>query len=114
MVCNGYSQADLLVRQGDDWTCQVEVQYLDGSPADITGWTAQSQIRKGFADDNPDIVVDISATVVSPNINLYIPKAETVDMLGEYAWDLQVTDPAGMVTTLLSGVVNVMQEVTRL
>jgi hypothetical protein len=114
MVCNGaYSQANLSIYQGDDYSAVVEVLYLDGSQAAITGYTAKAQIRKGYADNNEDVVVEIACYVNSPFINIDIPRAETVGLVGTYAWDLQLTSPEDIVVTILSGTVTVSQEVTR-
>ena len=114
MVCNGaYSKADLSIYQGDDYSAVVEVFYLDGSQADITGYVSKAQIRDGVADNNEEVVVEITTTVQSPYVILSIPKEETVDLVGAYVWDLQITSPAGSVITILSGAVNASQEVTR-
>lgn len=102
--------ADLAIYQGDDYAAVVTVSGVD----DLTGFTPQAQIRLGPADTNPQVVVEINAAVSPPNqINLTIPDAITTQLSGIYAWDLQITDPGGVISTLLAGKVVVTPEVTR-
>ena len=48
---------------GDDYAAVVTVLYVDGLPADLTGYTAQSQIRNGPADKTV-VLAEVVATVV--------------------------------------------------
>jgi len=105
-------RGDLIIYQGDDWGATVSV-FNGTAPADITGYTAKAQIRQDVADNDADVDVEIVTAVTSPTISLTIPAAVTADMCGDYVWDLQITSPAGQVTTILAGNVRVTQEVTR-
>lgn len=107
-------KGDLLIYQGDDYAAEVLVSH-DGIPPDsvLTGYTAKAQIRLGYADDNSTVVVEIATFVHTPYISLSIPKAQTLLLMGDYLWDLQVTDSSGMTTTILYGTATVLQEVTR-
>jgi hypothetical protein len=107
-------QANIALYQGDDWAAQVTVLNADMTPADLTGYTAQAQIRAGVADQQPVVAAQMSATVNPPNqVLLALTHAQTAPMSGQYVWDLQVTSPGGIITTLLAGSVGVSQEVTR-
>jgi hypothetical protein len=109
------SNGDLLIVQGDDYAAQVTVSR-DGVPPGsvLTGYTAQAQIRQGYADNFPGPpVIEMGTYISSPYINISIPKALTVGLFGNYLWDLQVIDPTGTVITILRGGVTVLQEVTR-
>jgi hypothetical protein len=107
-------KGDLTIYQGDDYTAQVYVSQEGIPPGSVlTGYTAKAQIRDGYADDNPVVVVEIATAVLSPYINLTIPKTLTLDLEGEYRWDLQVTSASGGVTTILYGSATVLKEVTR-
>jgi hypothetical protein len=107
-------KGDLLIYQGDDYAAQVYVSH-DGITPDqvLLNYTAKAQIRNGYADDFPNVIVEMQAFVATPYINLSIPKAQTLNLMGDYLWDLQVIDPNGMVTTILAGSATVLQEVTR-
>jgi hypothetical protein len=104
--------ANLAIYQGDDYAAVVTVMQGSG-PADLTGYTAQAEMRTGAADCAP-VAWEINAQVNPPNfINLLIPASATALMSGSYCWDLQITDPTGLVTTILAGGVTVTREITR-
>jgi hypothetical protein len=107
------SRADLRIYQGDDYGAVVTVN--GGTPPDvIAGYSAKAQIREATADDCDDVAAEIATEVVSPLINLTLPRDVTANLCGQYVWDLQITDPDGTVTTILAGNVFVTSEVTRL
>jgi hypothetical protein len=106
-------KADLSVYQGDDCAWVVLVTLEDGTtPAEITDYTAQAQIRRNVAQDDPVIVDTFSAVVQSPDVLLALTHDQTKLLCGRYVWDLQLTSPAGAITTILRGNVNVTAEVT--
>jgi hypothetical protein len=107
------SSADLSIYQGDDWTAIVTVLNEDGTPADISTFTAKAQIRRSIADSDPVVVVEITTVVASPLVNLSIPHTVTATLSGSYVWDLQLTGPSGGITTILKGRAKVEPEVTR-
>ena len=108
------SKADLQIQQGADYAGTVTVAYTDGSPLDLTGWTAQSQLRKGIADCNAEVIYEIGTTILAPDkVILNIPNAVTTTLKGRYAWDLDLTNPEGGITTIMAGNADVRAEVTR-
>ncbi len=107
------SNGDLAIIQGDDFAGVVTVRNEDGTNADITGYSAKAQIRRGVADDDPVVAVDITTVVASPSVNLAIPHATTATMSGDYVWDLQLTTPTGAIITVIRGKAKVTMEVTR-
>lgn len=115
---SGLRNGNLCIYQGDDFACILTVlNWADGSLADLTDFTAQSQIRTGPADQTPgQIAASLVCTVLVPSgqISLWIPREETARLSDlYYTWDLQLTSSAGNVTTILTGNCNVMPEVTR-
>jgi hypothetical protein len=108
------SRANLEIYQGSDFAATVHVEYIDGSPVDLTGWTAKAQIRRGPADCNETIDYEIGTTVQPPdNVILAIPHDATEDLCGRYAWDLDLISPEGIISTVLTGAAIVTAEVTR-
>jgi hypothetical protein len=107
---------DLSIYQGDDWAGLVTVSNPDLSPADLTGYTAQAQIRTGPADQDPLVAAELSCTVQVPNqVLLYLSNAQTgaFDGAQQYYWDLQLISATSQITTILFGEVILQQEVTR-
>jgi hypothetical protein len=106
--------ANLAIYQGDDYAAVVTVLDSSGNPFDLAGYTAQAQIRRGPADQNPTVMVEIVTLIVPPNeVNLSIPNATTSKLSGKYFWDMQLTATDGTVTTLLAGAALVTPEITR-
>ena len=106
------NRADMLIYQGDDYGAVVTVNQAQ-IPDIIAGYTAKAQVREDVADDCSDVTVDIATVVNSPYITLAIPAAQTADLCGEYVWDLEITSPDGVVSTILAGKAKVTAEVTR-
>lgn len=106
-------RGDLCIYQGDTFAQIVVVTNADGTPADLTGYTARAQMRRAVADTEPEIALTIGVTIQSPNILLDIPNTATTGLSGTYKWDLELTTPTNAVMTILQGSVNITPEVTR-
>jgi hypothetical protein len=108
------SRQDLSIYQGDDYQAMVNVVNADGTPADITGYSVAAQIRRKVADAASTVDAELVTEVESPTIKLFLGHEKTVQLSGVYAWDLQLTETAtGFITTILTGKVTILQEVTR-
>jgi hypothetical protein len=107
------TRSDLSIYQGDDYSAIVTVRNADGTPADISGYTALAQIRRAPADADSVVVQTMTTVVASPNINLSLTNAQTQALTGRYVWDLQIISSTGAITTILAGRVTVTAEVTR-
>jgi len=109
------NSSDLSIYQGDDWSASVAVTYQDGSIADLTGYTAQAQIRTATADQQPQVTVEMQTAIELPNtVTLYIPHDQTTLLTGAvYYWDLQLTSSTNQIVTILAGKVKVTYEITR-
>ena len=103
--------------QGDTFT-SAPVWKINASPVAVTDYTAKMSLRKSpnsststfdFSTANGRIVVggvDGKFTITaSASATATIPA-------GSYYYDFEVTSPAGVKTTLLSGVVTVAKQVT--
>jgi len=109
------TRTNLNVYQGDDEAWEVTVTLEDNqTPADITGYTAQAQIRRAPADSDPIIITSFNTSVQSPIVFLALTHDQTKDLTGQYVWDLQLTSPLGAITTILRGNIMVTAEVTRI
>jgi hypothetical protein len=109
------TNCDLAIYQGDDWVAMVTVLNCDGTTADLTGYTAESQIRTGIADQTWQVAAQLLCVVQPPNlISISLTSAQTT-LLEQpvYCWDLQIVSPSGIVITILAGAVNMQFEVTR-
>jgi hypothetical protein len=109
-------RADITIYQGDDYSASVEVNHADGSNADLTGYTLMAQIRRDVADRSPTVAADITVAFLDAAaglISLKVSHTVTTALTSNYVWDLQLTAPSGIITTVLAGAVSVRAEVTR-
>jgi len=106
---------NLSIYAGDDYAADVIVTSSDGEPADLTGYTAQSQIRTSVSDTSPDGVAQFSCSIAG-NIVTIVLTHDVTKLLtrSTYYWDLQIIDSLGWITTLLAGQVSVSKEITKL
>lgn len=105
------AQVDLLVYQGDDLLLSVTVDNPGEIPADLTGYTARAQIRPSAP--SAVVLAEFTTAIAANVISLTLTAEVTSTLTRNAAWDLQITSPGGVVTTLAYGVVKVTKEVTR-
>jgi hypothetical protein len=107
------SKANLAIYQGDDYAALVTVTDMAGQAVDLTGYSAQAQIRSGPADTNPVVMADITTAITANLITLTMPGSVTLPLAGRFVWDLQLVAPSGVTTTILAGAAIVTAEITR-
>lgn len=109
---------NIKVEQGATYH-QVLTWSADGSPVNLTGWTARMQVRKTL----PDPAIVWSLTTENGGITLGgadgtvaldITATDTDNLPGGYAvYDLELVSPGGTVKRLLQGSFTVSPQVTR-
>jgi hypothetical protein len=112
----------LYLYQGDDWAALITVNNCDGTPFDLTDYAINAQIREGPADQTWRINATFTCAVVTPlpgaipnQISISLTNQQTTALRNlNYVWDLQIVSPAGIVTTIVSGPVQVTPTVTRI
>lgn len=86
-----------------------------GDPVDLTGWVWLAQIRA--TEDAAEVMATIDVEVVDAaagTIRRTLTAAEADKLVaGTAHWDLQATDPDGVVRTYLAGQVRVIGDVSR-
>lgn len=108
------AKADLRIYAGDDYAADVVVLNADDTPADLTGFTSQAHIRVTAGDKAAAPVAEFAVSIDGNTITLVLLHDATALLdRTTYAWDVQIIDPTGWITTLLAGSVSVGKEVTR-
>jgi hypothetical protein len=101
---------DLLLYEGDSFSMTLVLSRPDGEPFEMTGASAQSQIRETFdAPSARDFQTGIEGNVIA----LHLASAESTGLPERAVWDVQVGWDDGTVTTVAFGNVTVQPEVTR-
>lgn len=110
---------NLTAVRGDTFSMEVRMTAADGAAVDLTGYTLMFTVKPladHAADDSAAVVaVDVTAhTDAAGGLStVTVPAADTADLLGVYAWDLQSRAPDGTITTLTGGQVEWLADVTR-
>ena len=109
-----------VIDQGADWYLTVTYENPDGTPIDITDYTAALQLRSlpnspiyvlSLATGGDGITIDGEAGQV--NIHATAEQTGAIDE-GNYFYDLEITTPnTGVVTRLVQGQTVVSAQVTR-
>lgn len=114
---------NICIKQGANFYWQVYiVDEVDGVevPTDLTGHSAEMQIRKTYDDteilvtystDNGIITLDEANGIITINDPAAATKLYASDFKGVY--DLETTSPAGFVDRVIEGQAIVTPEVTR-
>ena len=113
---------DLCWMRGVTLTMVITYQNSGGEPIDITGYSAKSQIRAraGGYDEPPLAEITEAGGIVidgpAGQLTLTFDSDKTgpaLDSLKKAAWDVEITSPGGVVTTLAYGTITLISDVTR-
>lgn len=111
---------NLVIEQGTTFRLEVAYEQPEGSPVDITGWSARMQVRQGHASTaavldvtslGGAITVDGPLGTVTVHVGATVTAALPAPFLGVY--DLEIASPDGTVIRLVEGSCRITPEVTR-
>jgi hypothetical protein len=109
-----------VIDQGADWFINFTYKQPNGSPVNITGYTAALQIRTSPLARTAVLTLEspssgITITGASGLLECHATAAQTATIVnGKYAYDIEITAPiTGVVTRLVQGTVEVSPQVTR-
>lgn len=111
------AKLDLSLYRSDNFNHQITWQDADGNPIDLTSYTAKMQARKTVstttvlmtATDTDGLVLGGAAGT----IDIQLTPAQTNISNQDNVYDLELTSPAGFITTVVQGLFIVKQDVTR-
>lgn len=108
------SNFDIEIYKGDYLPLSVTLVQPNGTPLNLTGYTAQAHIRSNYGDE---FVYAFTVTIPAPStgkIDIVLPSNVSAGIApGTYIWDFQVKEPSGNIRTYLAGDVAVYDEVTK-
>lgn len=104
-------QLPITINQRASFVMTVQLEYLDGTPVDLTGFTAMMQVRQ--TPTNEEVVVELSTdngriTFPEPTegkMQLYIPADVTAALAAPFAgvYDCLLTSVDNIVARVLQG-----------
>ena len=110
---------NIVINQGTDWFFNVTYDQPDGTPVNITGYSAAMQLRS-FPNSPIAVLtlttgdgITIDGTAGTLELHATNEQTSAIDE-GNYFYDLEITAPGtGIVTRLIQGIAEVSAEVTR-
>jgi len=110
---------ELNINQGSNLSLEIALKNADGTPLNLTGYTARMQLRASYT--APDVIVELttenSRIIIIPLtgvVRLLLDASTTAALVAKnYVYDLETVSPTGFVTRVLQGEAIVSPEVTR-
>jgi hypothetical protein len=105
------TKANITIDQGTTFNTSVSLTDSYGNPLDLSGYTANSQVRKWYTSSTS---VNFGVTLDSGNIFLTMNSATTANLTpGRYVYDVLLTDTHNSVTRVVEGIVTVTPRVSK-
>lgn len=108
--------ANLTRRRGDTYPIDLSVVDTEGSPVDITGATFKLTVSSEEAPtDTTGQLFQVAGSIVNAAAGTvtFAPSASNTDAVGTYYYDIEMTDDAGVITTLVTGEFILLQDITK-
>ena len=110
---------ELNINQGSNLSLEIALKNSDGTPLNLTGYTARMQLRASYT--APDIIVELTTEngriIIIPLtgvVRLLLDASTTAAFIAKnYVYDLETVSSTGFVTRVLQGEAIVSPEVTR-
>lgn len=107
-----------VIDQGADWFINFQYKQPDGTPVNLTGYTAALQVRTSPLAKTAVLTLDTSdgltITANTGTIAAHATAAQTAAITnGKYSYDLEITNNVGIVTRLVQGTIEVSPQTTR-
>jgi hypothetical protein len=105
---------NLYLEKGSTFDTTIFLDDVYGDAYVLTGYTANSQMRKSYYSSNATATFATSIDTSNGTITLSLTAAQTANISpGRYVYDTTITDTNSKVTRILEGVIDVSPSVTR-
>ena len=106
-------KANITVDQGADFETIINVTDDNGDIIDLTGYTANAQMRKHYTSTNAtSFSTSISSAAGTVTLSLNANTSSSI-AAGRYVYDCELRSSANVVSRLVEGIVTVTPQVTR-
>ena len=107
------TKANLVIDQGATFSADLSLTDENGDGLYLSGFTANSQIRKWYSSSNAAATFTTSINVDSSVITLSLTANQTSNLVaGRYVYDVEIND-GSEVSRIVEGIVTVTPQVTR-
>ena len=106
--------AELTLEQGASFTTTVTVNGSDGSPTNLTSYTAAAQLRNSYYSTTANSFTVTVSNAANGELTMAMSAANTANLTpGRYVYDLLITSPTSIKTRVVEGIVTLLPSVTR-
>ena len=106
--------ANLYIDQGTDFSVTVDVTDSAGDVLNLSGYTADAQIRKTYSSSTVSATFATSISEAVGQVTLTLTDTQTTALsAGRYVYDLNIESSGGSVTRVIEGQAIVTPGVTR-
>jgi len=107
------TKANLVIDQGSTFSTDLSLTDENGDIMSLTGYTANSQIRKWYTSTTPAATFTASINVESGQITLNLTSDQTSNLVaGRYVYDVELVSGSD-VSRIVEGIITVTPQVTR-
>lgn len=107
------TKANIVIDQGSTYTTDLNLTDENSDALNLTGYSANSQIRKHFTSSN-SVTFSTSINAIAGVITLSLTANQTSNLIsGRYVYDIELTDASNSVSRIVEGIVTVTPQVTR-
>ena len=107
------TKANIIIDQGTTFSTVITLADEDENAIDLTGYSANSQIRKHYSSSNSQSF-SVSLGGANGTVTLSLTSTQTANLVaGRYVYDVEVTSSTNVVSRIVEGIVTVTPEVTR-
>lgn len=109
---------NLTLSQGATWKLALTYQNANGTPIDLTNYTARMQARPSYDSSTVSLNLTNGSGITlggtAGTINLLVGATTTASIgAAQYVYDMELVSGSGEVTRLIEGTLIVTPEVTR-
>lgn len=106
-------KANLIIDQGVDYSTSISLTNDDGDIIDLTGFTANSQIRKTYT-SLTSVAFSVSIGASQGEVVLTLGANTSANMVaGRYVYDVLLTSGTGVKSRIVEGIVTITPRVTQ-
>ena len=107
------TRVNIILDQGTDFSTTVNLSDSSGINLNLTGYSANSQMRKTFSSSN-STAFTTSLSVANSTLTLSMNNETTAALSpGRYVYDVELKSSSNVISRILEGLVTVTPEVTK-
>lgn len=107
------TKANLVIDQGSTFSADLNLTDEYGAPLNLTGYVANSQMRKWYTSSNATATFTTSINANGGVLTLSLTSNQTSNITsGRYVYDVELNDGAS-ISRIVEGIITVTPQVTR-